>query len=175
MKWSSSEEVKAIFERLVIWYTLDEIAYLMGRTKVSVSRKMKQVGVACLWRKNGARYWTTEERKALLYSAGDTSQERVGKALGRSRNSVSWMSRRLGIRWDQGRGMNLSDVAKLAGCSITYASTKAKKLWLPVNRPARGNGIGRRWNFDAEQAASLMQTIRPGRVYQVHEWFSERS
>lgn len=168
MKWSS--DIRDVLERLVLWYTLDEISLLLGRSKVSVSRKMKVLGVSCLWKKNGARLWTKAEKGALFHYAGSRSQEKVGEELGRSKDSVSWMARRSGIRWKQGSGATLSDVARLAGCSVTYASMKAKRLW-PRKKPARGHGIGRRWSLDVEQASLLMKAIRPGRVYLVSSLF----
>lgn len=170
-QWQSDDEVKAILERLVMWYTFDEIATLLGRTKLAIARRAARVGVCCIWRGNGARYWTRSERNALYMYAGSKSQRALGERLGRSRHSVGWAARASRIAWNRNR-ISLSAIARLAGCSVNYVSIKAKRLW-PRSKPAHGKGVGSRWNLSVEQARTLMLTIRPGRADRVHELYGE--
>jgi len=165
--WPSDEESRAILERLALWYTLSEIAVLLGRTRISVRKKTWRLGVSIQHWENGSRTWSEAERLYLLYQAGTESQTSFGEKVGRSKYSISWSINRERTSWNRGR-ISLSAVARLAGCSVTWASMRAKKLWAR-RKPSRGRGLRCRYDFSYEQAEALMQCIRPGRVSWVRE------
>jgi hypothetical protein len=156
-----------VLTQLALWHTITEIGVLLGRTKTAVRKKVWKLGIRIRHWENGARSWDRSERQLLWLAAGEESQEQFGARIGRSRSSIEWVTRKAGIRWTAGR-ISLSAVARLTGCSTQYASQKAKGLW-PRRKPARGSGIGRRYNFSYEQAEALVRCIRPGRVSWVRD------
>jgi len=170
--WLDDGTMVDAFKSLVNWYTADEIAQLMGRTPGAIKRKMNLLGVRLLWRKNHsngfARLWQKQELAELYAYAGVMTQPEMAKKLKVPLGAVINKWRLEDASWMQGR-VNLSDIARLAGCTAQYVSKKAREVFGTL--PATGTNKGRRYRLSEEQAERLMMRIRPGRVSYVSQLF----
>lgn len=172
--WPDKETTKCAFESLVYWYTVEEIAKMMGRSYKAVVERMHRVGVKARWKKSykGTVYRIWQDReKMLLYDLCEThTQILAAKKLGVSKDSASAHWSKTGAAWRQG-WISLTDLSKIAGCTVAAMSVRARKLFKVL--PASGNGSGRRYNFTLLQAEKLMQNVRPGRVSYIRKMFGD--
>ncbi len=178
--WPPDDELRDIIERLRCWYTIAEMARLVGHSENALRIRMqKRLGLAAFWRANSrvgeARRWTRGEVAQLYDGAGCMTQDEMAARLGRSKRSIVQKARDLGIAWRDAMHRNglvsAGMVGELAGCHPAYAAQRAAALF--GNTRVRGKRSGRRYYLDQKAAARLMAAIRPGRVYRVPELFGE--
>lgn len=177
-RWHPTEELRSIFERLCLWYTIDEMARLLGRPCCATRKKLNEVGVEVLWRDNNggkpARRWSRGELNQLYDLAGRISQEELAQRLNRSRRSIIEKARELGIAWRPARRsqgfVSAKAVGELAGVHMCYAAAVASSLFRRTAQ-AHGHGSGRRYYLDRSSARKLMAALRPGRVDWVDRLF----
>jgi hypothetical protein len=165
--WPPKDVCRSMFESLSCWYTVDEMARILGRTNWAVRRKMYLLGVAAKWRKNHhggkARCWQQREKWAVFEWSTTLTQREAGAKLGLSRHAIQAQMRANGLSWGQGT-LSLAEVARIAGCTPQWVSTKANELFAKRRRCRAGQGKGTRWRLTIEEAKELMAVIRPGRV-----------
>ena len=175
--WPPEDVCRTMLESLSCWYTLDEMARIVGRTSWAVRRRMNLLSIHVKWRKNHnggtARCWLRSEKWALLDWSQALTQSEAGELLGLSRHAVQSQMRAQGVSWGQGT-VSLADVARLAGCSPQWVSRKAHELFGRKRRFIAGQGKGSRWRLDIDEAKALMEVIRPGRVDWIDRFYSER-
>ena len=173
--WPPEDVCRSMLESLSCWYTLDEMARLLGRTDWAVRRKMNLLGIAARWRKTHrggeARCWQQGEKWAVFEWSTTLTQREAGAKLGLSRHAVQAQMRANGLSWGQGT-LSLADVARIADCTPQWVSKKANKLFAKGRRRRAGQGKGTRWRLTIEEAKELMAAIRPGRVDWLDRFYS---
>lgn len=181
--WATRKRANRIGVRTKSWkrWTKEEIAYLkqalkeevfvrdiaqaLGRPHKNVQWKIEHLGLQVRTRPgvNGkpSRFWTRQEELFLYTSMEDrVTLARAGELIQRSRKTVHNKMRRMGHSWMQGY-TSASDLAREFGFKTVKPVQRLIRnlIWPGSEKPWTGEGTGRRYKLDCDQADRIRSIL----------------